>query len=469
MPRDDRFQWDPRLWGSIKPYVAMFLVTAVVTYAWVASRGRSVATQRGAIQAQVCVEPVSVLPSAETLRSQIANEENIARTLAENVPGMAVRDSIKRIRWGLQVTAQRGDSPRAVVVGLTLADPDSAFATRVVNALGEQYAEGCRIRLREEMRREHRVAAEALAEGRQHVQRAQADLEGFLARHFGEQERLAQRALSAAPPIAAPTPVAPPQATPALPPSAVLVRPNLVDNPDWMRLQEQVQARRRALFELLAVRTPLHPDVQAMQADISDLERRMMVVPRQVLRPIDETPVAQTPAVPAVAEPKPTNAAVVPGLPATEQLATAQTFTTLNTALRRALEEETRLAAAERTAWQAQYGVPSVKFLPATGAIHPSAMAGSGGGRVLWVALIAAMAVVSGVGMIVNRPGADPQIATVSEAEQALGVPVLGIVPVEDLPDEPLRDDNASPRKLLWMLGGVACILGAMLLVMSNA
>jgi hypothetical protein len=402
------------------------------------------------------------VPNAETLRSQIANEENIARALADRTLRSSLRDSIKRIRWGLRVTTQRGETPHAVAVGLALDDPDPAFATSVVNVLGEQYAAGCRARLHEETRRNHQLAAESLAEARQNVRRAQAELDGFLARHFGEQERLAQRALSVSQPIAAP-----PQATSPAPPSSVMVRPNLVDNPDWLRLQEQVQARRRALFELLAVRTPLHPDVQAMQVDISDLERRMMVTPRQMIRPIDAAPVAQAPAAPALPEPKPISAAIVAGVPAAEQLATAQTFATLHAAVRHAGEEETRLATVERTAWQAQYGVPNVTFTAATDVHRSLAAAASGSGHVLWVALIAAMAVVSGVGMIVNRPGTDPRIATVGEAEQALGVPVLGIVPVEDLPEEPLPDTNGGPRKLLWMLGGVACILGALVLVMS--
>jgi len=165
----------------------------------------------------------------------------------------------------------------------------------------------------------------------------------------------------------------------------------------------------------------------------------------------------------------PATAAVVLDVPAEQQLEAARTFATLQASLRRAIDEETRLSEAERVAWQRQYCVPNVKFTPAGEPVLTSATASSAGSHVLWVTLLAAMAVASGVGMIVNRPAAEPRVSSVDEAEQACGVPVLGIVRVADLPDEPAADAQASPRKLLWMLGGVACIVGALALVLSRA
>jgi hypothetical protein len=240
-----------------------------------------------------------------------------------------------------------------------------------------------------------------------------------------------------------------------------------VDNPDWHQLQGQLQLKRRALVEMLTVRTPLHPDAQALQADITDLERRLLATPRQIVRSAD-TAVAVPSPVPSTAAP--TAPGIPPSvagtaMPAQEQLEAAQTFTALSGELRRAAEEEEGLATAERLAWQEQFRLPNVKMVAAT---EPALVMATAGAHVLWVALIAAAAVTSGVGMIFSRPGEEPRIGSVLQAEQIMGVPVLGIVRAAELPE--VATAEASARgKLAWVLSGLVCIAGALTLVLASA
>lgn len=465
---DTEFQPRPSVWGVAKWYVIVFLVTALAVYGWGAGHRRPGSADRGgtakaviSVQAAARSEtgqPALPLPTAAALRSQITTEQYIAQALAHCDERWSRPRSMEKICRGLQVNSEHEANPDAVIISLSLSDEDLAFASGVVNALADRYAEGLRTRLRDEAQKKYRLAAEALDEARQKLRRAKAELEGFLERHFREHEELARRALAASRAGAAGLPAAP--QSPLLPAGPSV----MVDNPEWVRIHEQLQAKRRSLAEILTVRTRLHPEAQERQSDIADLERRLIATPRQVARPADEGPVAQA-RVSSMASAAPGGlpAAAAPGVPAEEQLDATQTFATLSGELRRAAENETRQAQDERIAWQEQFCLPSLKSTTASQPALESAAAGTGA---FWVALIAGMAVASGVGMIFSRPGADRLITSVGQAERALGSPVLGVIRAADLPDELPAELGSNRRKLMWVLGGIACVAGAVALVL---
>jgi hypothetical protein len=448
----------------------VFLVTAMAVYVWIAVHPRPTSTDRGGLATSVvrvespprnaAIQPALALPSTAALRSQLVTEENLSKALAHCDPRWSLPQAMEKIRHNLQITAQRSGDSQDVLISLSLADDDLRFASGVINALAERYCEGCRTKLRDDVRRNHQAAAQSLDESRQQVRRVKAELEGFLERHFRASEELARKTLAASTaPVTSPAPVQPAP--------TVVAKPVLVDNPDWVRLHEQLQVKRRALVEMLMVRTPLHPDAQALQTDISDLERRLLATPRQLTKSVEEPVASATPvATPTTtATPAATRATNVPGMSAEEMLEAAQTFTVLSGELRRAADSESQLAEAERLAWQEQFRVPNVKL---TVSAQPALVPATAGSRILWVALIAATAVTSGVGMIFSRPGTDPVIGSVEQAEQALGVPVLGVVHACDLAEDESPEPADARGSLAWLAGGMACIAGAVVLVLIS-
>lgn len=441
--------------GPGRLYLLVFVLTGLAVYGWAWRHSRPAAIpQGGTAAATVTVEPRAqgepgqpalLLPDAAALRSQVLSEQNIARALANSDEQWSAPRSMARIRAGLQMGSHPTEHANGIATSFALTDDDQALASGVVNAVAGHYAEGCRAKFRDDAQRNHAAAATALADARQKLRLVKAELEGYLERHFHEQEDAARKAIAYK------------GAAPAVPQNQTApAKPAAVDNPEWVRVYEQLQAKRQSLAEMLKVRTPLHPEVQALQSDIGDLERTISSTPREIARQEESRPAS--PAAPAIV------GGSVPGPAAEEQIEAARTFASLAAPLKKAAENETRLAEAERIAWQEQFRLPEVKLFPAT------ALPGSRpapGARMLWVALIAALAVTSGLAMILNRPANDRLLESAEQAKQVLSVPVLGVVGIADLSDEPAPQPGTHPgTRLAWTLGGLSCIAAALLLVM---
>lgn len=442
--------------GRAPLYLLVFAIAAAVIYAWDWSRsperplalaGRAEATVTVQVRPANPVGPSSLaLPDSAALRSQITSEENLARSLANADPRWSLPASMENIRSALLVDSRWTEQGRAIAIRFALSGEDSAWTTGVTNALAERYAEGCRARFRDDAQRRHAAATADLAETRKRLALAQSELDGYLQHYFQRQEDVARKVLTSSGTVA------------AVPPSSIQtpILPQTVDNPEWADVHAQLQAKRRVLTEVLKIRTPLHPEAQALQAEIADLERQLSSTPRQVANPSVAGPTTSESQ--AVASQAP-----VPAPAPAEQLEAAQTFAALTGALKTATEAESRLAEAERQAWQDQFRLPevSLSLAPDVGALPREP-----GAHGIWLALLAALAVTCGVAMIFSRPAADPPLETPDEARELLGMPVLAVVRVPDLPNDPLPAPATPPAlRLAWTVGGLGCIAAAVAMV----
>ena len=253
----------------------------------------------------------------------------------------------------------------------------------------------------------------------------------------------------------------------------------MTDNPEWLDLDKQRADLERSRARLLLDRTPLHPEVQEVDAQLADLQQQLSRIPRQIPAepaepanqagggenalprgaPVSQAPVPMPPSPePWVEEPKPQWHADA-----------AKGFAARSEALKRAEQRAEQLAQKERQAWQRQLATPPIDLGLARRAevVEPSGRRL----RLLLTALIAGVTVAAGAGMLSTGLGSgDLPFATPSEAQAMLPVPVVGVIsagaPRGGIPS---TAGNSADRWIA-LLCGVALVAGflGMLAVMMN-
>ncbi len=196
-----------------------------------------------------------------------------------------------------------------------------------------------------------------------------------------------------------------------------------LENPEWIERNRQLEQLKRQRRDLLADRTPLHPEVQLVELQIARVEREMESIPRQTpaAKPAPEPQVRSLPPLPPeddrAAEPAVANRRW-PRRSAAEQRE-----------LQAAGEEVERLAARERQAAEAASRPPRIEtelaVAPESGEKRE---AGSGPARWPLGALLAALAVAASVGMIAHGVTIDPPLRSRADVRASLPIPVVSLV-----------------------------------------
>jgi hypothetical protein len=312
------------------------------------------------------------------------------------------------VRENLQVQSQR--SGQQTVVAISLSNLPAETIVPMVNVVASAYWQACRAEWKLHLERAYSATQEKVRQTERRAFEAQTRLES-----------LRDRRLQA---LANLRPVAPPQ-------------PTTVDNPRWAeicrRLADLEERRRILLFE----RTPLHPSVQEIEMRITDVRREMASIPPKVTQ---EAPAGPQPnALPA-------------DTPAAAEVQAAQQ------AVERLKQDLQQAQALERAALTARGEELQVDLLSAE-PLPPSPAPSRATAAILGKALVIAATSIVGLGMISLGASLEPAIASITELQALLPVPIVGAIPAA----HPHRRSRSSAlrRRLAccgWIAAGLAVL-----------
>lgn len=394
--------------------------------------------------------------NAADVERQIASGENVRRVLRQkgtafkseegHGPSALGARAAERIGRSLRVTAAE-TSPRAGLrISVTCADEDADRVVRVVNALAEDYREQHRARREATIAREWDEACSTAERARHRFLEAQARFDDFVGQHFHKQQALAEPGPQDS--------VSPPPVDPV----GLSAPPDLGKTGDSERdvLEQQLAELETRRDELLTNRTKAHPVVVAVGQRIALLEERLASVPREPA-PNEGSDLAAGEGALAAVEAAQEEVQQ-------EYAKTVRKFAARKEALDQARQEYDRLLASQRGSRERQFpgATIEVELADSSEPIRPAA-ASSG---LLLVALAAGLAVAAGVGLIKSGFDTDRPLATQQQAEMAVRVPIIGVIPeaADQTTNEPSRF-SSGVAKILSGVSLVAVSFGLLVLV----
>jgi len=353
--------------------------------------------------------------NAADVERQIVSGENLHRVLRQtgvmipSVEGSKPSDSgggtLERIGRSLRVTAAETSSRAGLRISVTCTDEDAGRVVRVVNALAEAYREQYRVRREARIGREWDEARDAAQRARRQFLEAQARFDDFVGSHFDKQQALAKRG---------------PQPSVSPPPSVKPVDlsapadPRKTENSERVELEQQLAGLEMRRDALLTSRTRVHPVVLAVEQRIARLEERLASIPMET-PPVEHTEPSAEEGLFAAAEAE------------RQYAATIREFGARKETLDQARREYDRLLALQRGSRERQFQGARVEVELADSSEPIGAATASPG--LLLVALAAGLAVASGVGLIKSGFDTDPPLGTLEQAEMAVRVPIVGVIP----------------------------------------
>ena len=403
--------------------VTVFVVTATVVY--LAGLKRFGVANQYAATATI-VQPFAAGTARldpESTRRQLLTDDNLRRVLAD--PAAVVKpEELEPIRQQLQVTcAPSSIGGRVLTIRYTGGDADRV--RRLVNGLAMRFGQQHAAQIDATFGKASRQAHAATEEAERAYQQARSQLSDFLERQ-----------------IAAEPPAAEPSVAPPLEP----VKPSVVDNPQWLEIKTQLDTLKDQRQQLLVNRTPLHPEVLALDERIAETSGRLAAIPRQT--PLASTsPVSEPPAAPpAQTEP--------------ERPSIGQELLDLQAAVRESRERYDQCQEAERITIENQKSAPKVELrladkcsLVADGRIVP---------RIAFLALAAAAAMAIAAGIIASGANVDPLLMTLAEVEAASPVPVVGVLPAPQAdgpPNVESQTDGAASGGRMIVVGTLLALV----------
>lgn len=392
------------------------------------------------------------LPSGETFRATAAvSIPDQAGLSAETIQRTVLADSFLQDAWGTSAATLR---PNLRVDSQQL--PSGQWRTALTCTASDrdqtlQHAN----RLAEHLASVVRANAPSIAttpSGSTEIEAAQAErqaaraqLDRFVAEHFARLQQRAQRLEQAVTSTPLPNSVTaePPRSTDA----------SLVENPQWVEVNNRIAQMEQDRAGLLQTRTPEHPSVRDLESELARLNQQLQALARRI--PASELPAGQRPMREAVVPPPVAAAPPIDLQPiAQDDRAAAAHYDQLRQIDQRAEEHVQQVAEAQRQSLPP--AGPSLALVEPAQRCEP--MPGSPAGRpLLLVALVAAVAMASGVGMM-TLGLAEPPLLTVADAQAALPVPVVGVVSVSGAEALAAR---RSPRlaRVAWLGSGLLVIV----------
>jgi hypothetical protein len=470
--------------------VVLAVLAAVLTVPVYLLGANAKPPRQGAVEAVVRL-PAGVV-SEDDARREVLDEANLGRAVRKcglSVDGRSVRNR-------LRVWASKRKDSKTPVAEVHIAcsyESDAARAVALANQLAEQFAESVRARLKARNEAAYRRAKKASSDTQKALQEAQERFDRFMQEVTTEpqESESASAAVEAQATASDLAPTVPAEQQPTSPASAGK------KNPDWLAIRRQLDQARQYRDQLLIDRTPLHPAVRAADAEIVELEKRLAAIPDGLVPPPDdmsETVREMTDPLPEPLGPvgparkdidtldQPLGAFTPPGtkrVPAesakqktpapagidgkTPAFATAERlkeFLSVRRELVSRHRAHRRAVTAEREAWQRQLGAPAVEVIPARAPDLGSACAPSSSRRAI-LALMVALAVATGIGMLVSGIADAMTFPDAARARAVLPVPVLATVTAAD---------HAVDRRRRRRLGEawVASVCGLVLLAAST-
>lgn len=429
----------PRARSSWTSKLVLFALVGVVTWVIVLGLGERTphATSASTATAAVRLSPPPGR-SAESLEQEIVAERFLQEAL-----GLAPA-SLAAVRANLHVAVESSGPECRVTLSYTGREP--ATTLPVVNRLAEHLASV--VRASAASLAPTSTGSSAVEAAQTQRRAAEVELDRFLAQYFAQ---LQQRAERLAQPVAS-TPL-PSHITAE--PAAAPTSETLVENPQWVELNNRIAQLEQDRAEMLQSRTAEHPGVRDLELQLTRLNQQLAGLARQIPAsqiPAKQLPTGGTPPREPVAPP-PASPAFDPHPLVAEDRAAAAHYLQLRQGVEQAEALVRQAIAAEPQRPQTAPAQPQVELASRCESLGPSS-----GDRLLWVALAAAVAMAAGVGML-SLGLADPPLGTVAEVEAALPLPVLGVIGVSATAARPVSSQFTRPLLLLLLLSGLALVL----------
>ena len=404
--------------------------------------------------------PGLLQPSQADLEHEIVSQANLRQVLLEEDIDDVSDELVQRISADLQVAFRHGSSADALEVSITSTDSDPHRAVRMVNTLARQYAGRQNARfasLAGESCRDARDATEAA--GRELFE-AQAQFHQFLERHSREYGHRAGRTQTWL------------TRQVSFPPQPLEAESDplsgTVENPDWSDLARRLSALTNQRDGLLTERTSLHPEVCAIEEKIVQCRKTLEQIPRYLPSPNVAGPPLETQPDPQslpeilppgpVADPPPQ-----PDPPSLDYEAVLNDLQMHKAAMGDAAKEYERLFLEERQTWLQE---PAAGIELQLARVEEGVQAADRAPGTMPVALIVALAMAAGVGMIISGPGNDPTLDTVQQVRARLPIPVVGIIPAAnpDAVEANCRRSNRSSGLASIGYGAGLLLVGVLIL-----
>jgi len=372
-------------------YLVVFLVASVAVFAWDRTKVRDSDTADSYPATATVHRGIAAEPSGSNATRPSPGE-------LKRIEDEALFNADPAIRRELHVTARTDPSGGQIDIAFLYADSDPARAAAVVNELAQSYADAFRAQWRTAAQRTCSMAHETAERAQQEYLKAKTQLDDFW-----------KRTSEAGP--------SDPAGEQAAPPAGQLAAP-MVENPDWVALEQQLAQLRRRQEQMLVDRTPLHPEVQHGAIRIAELARQLETVPRQIPG-------------------KPTEAVATRGEPVRRQAPaitaqTQQTLRALQAGVDRAYAGLEAANRAERAAWQAGLQEPPLRLELARPAAIAPVVEHTGDPLRAWLPLMSVLAGIGTVGvlwMAMQWVTYDPVMNTVAQVRATVRAPIVGAIP----------------------------------------
>lgn len=456
----------PQRGGSMRRLLLVLIVTAAAVYVWQFHKsGLPSATNAGPVSAWVVIRwpaefgaasatrPI-VAPDPKLLRQELISAANVRRALggpeAGPASGTAAEDLAalaEAIRQDLRVAAQSvpGNGEVRVAISGPASNPHSAT---VINRLAEHYADQCHAKLQADAQQAYDAAHTASVRARQRSAAAKAKLDDYLS------DALRNR------PSAADAGNRSNGSSGGNPPGALEAgrELRLTTNPQWTALEEELQSLRQQRTERLSVRTPMHPEIVDLDERIAQAEKRFAATPPQIAAKPADLPVIvdgipQPSAMHHVAAESDSSADPKRIM---ENAKALPTYRKLSDELAQAGAAVGELAAAESQARQEQQQLPKIEVFAAV-EVAASAPRIRALLSPLPSALAAGLLMAVGAGLLLRGMPPARTFATANQVENALSLPVLGVLHEAGIALEGGR------RELRIIAKGACAVLGTVM------
>jgi hypothetical protein len=209
--------------------------------------------------------------------------------------------------------------------------------------------------------------------------------------------------------------------------------PGMIENSDWTVAARRISKLAEQREGLLVDRTPRHPEVRGIETRISDCRIALEQIPRYVQGRVkntngqpsnsDQLPrvLPSAPVKHPVETPRPQ-----PGQSSGEHEVAVREFQMYKVAVDNATEAYERLSLEERQAWRRQYSPPGIELQLAK--VEENSRSKDPSRGTMSVALLVALGMAAGVGMIFSGLGKDPTLDTVEQVRAGLPIPVVGTI-----------------------------------------
>ena len=418
----------------------------------------------------------ATMMTQDQAHTEILSQSNMQRAIRESALSDHPADSpttadVTAISQQLNIWMSGSTDPNTSLAAVHIECPcngEQSARIALVDRLADQFAELIRHRQQSESDQVYQAAEQATADAQKRLDKARKKLDQFVKQFFEPNKKSNAEGADEA-------------------------NPNV--NPNWLALKRQLEHARAYREQLLVDRTPLHPMVQVADQEIVDLEKRLAVIPhelvpeqgnltgelRQMTDVLPESPGLIGPAAESVDTleqpigefiPPPTGLPVLdtaksttpdsqtphepPAIVSHEQQAE---FLKLQRKVADAEQDYQRAVDRQKEADRARRRMPPIEVVAARVVAVPVPNHWRPD-RLALMALMVALAGAAGVGMLGSGVGSHTTFTNVAQARAALPVPVLAVVPAAD-------HSKTMIHRRRVVEGWIQAVCGILLLVAS--